>query len=414
MVTASLGYGGAEKSFLRVAQFLSEHGHVSIALMARNYGGGGYSVDDAATDLHVNMLSEGWNVAGTPLSKLRRWAQMRERLKELKEQHDVAISFLPGPNLLNALSGFQERTIISERGSRRFDFSGSTLWRALWLRGLDPIAYRRSRYIVAASEGLAGEITSRHPELAARVVAIEGTVNTRSLIEASESVVPQKFENFSKYKTVIGIGRMHPQKGFDVLLRIFARVRARMADARLLLVGDGPEFDVYQRLSLDLGLRTGKGPDPTHYDVVFAGYRPDPFRYLPLARVFAFPSHYEGLPNALIEGVASGIPILASDCPWGPRSILAGSNDGPLPDRISSAVMLTHGILMPMPNTPEAIGTWETALYVALQREPQRRPLEDRRAAVARFDIEATGPQWFQLVEEIVRRIDRGTKAATF
>jgi hypothetical protein len=63
---------------------------------------------------------------------------------------------------------------------------------------------------------------------------------------------------------------------------------------------------------------------------------------------------------------------------------------------------------MPMPDTPNGLAAWEDQLYKAMQNPLGRRPLEERRAAIARFDIAVTGPQWLRLIEEIMSRQAEG------
>jgi len=398
MVISQLGYGGAEGSFLRLAGFLSRYFDVTIALMARDYGSSDYSAAQSETTLPMVMLDGGRHKRSGLLAKALRWWQMVRRLRKLKYECDVTISFMSGPNLLNALAGCSTTTILSERGSKRFDTGMSPRLRWIWTRVLDPLAYRGARFVVTASQGIAEEIGKANPSIASSVRAIEGTVQTLHLLELAEAPCEPEFEVFRKFQTIVSFGRMHHQKGFDALLQIFARVRAQCPAARLLLIGDGPQITEYRTLAQTLGLRTSDVIDPDKFDVVFAGYRPNPLRYLKLGRVFALTSRSEGLPNALIEALATGVPILAADCPWGPRSILAGQGDAAALRGGALPLTLEHGTLMPLPDTPEGAAAWEAALAETLVQPARRRSPEACRNAVARFDIEATGPRWVELI----------------
>lgn len=401
MLIPQLGYGGAEGSFLRVANYLAHHAQVTIALMARDYGRGDYCTAGASTDLPVVLLDGEKQVGGSPLAKAARWWRMLRHLRTLKDGHDVAISFLSGANLLNALAGPRAKTVVSERGSKRFDTGMPGLQRALWTRFLDPLTYGRAARIVSASVGLKDEIVSANPNVAMRASAIEGTITSRDLVDAADASVDVQFESFRGYRTIISFGRAHHQKGFDFLLRAFAEVRRTVVGARLLILGDGPELDRLYLLARELGLAAGNSPDPQKLDVVFAGYREKPLRYVQLARVFALTSRYEGLPNALIEALAAGIPVLAADCPWGPRSILAGPKDAVPDGPAARPQRLTHGILMPVPDRPGALEDWVGEMTAALERPVERLSREARRATIARFDIEVTGQDWLRLVQEM-------------
>lgn len=400
MLIPQLGYGGAEGAFLRLADFLADKADVTIGLMARTYGDGPYSDAGSKTDLPVVMLDEGEVVGGSAIGKVRRWWRMLRRVRALKQECDVAISFMSGANFLNAMAGFPNKTVVSERGSKFHASDLSVLQRWLWTRVLDPLIYRRAWRVVAASKGLSEELSLANPRVAARIFALEGTLQADRLLRTVDTETDAAFDWLSACETVVAYGRMHPQKGFDLLLQAFASVRRQRNHARLLLVGDGPELIRLKALADALGLRHGVAGD-NDVDVVFAGYQPAPLRFLRLGKVFAFPSRTEGLPNALMEALASGVPILASDCPWGPRSVLSGAEDR-LEDCPTIAPRhLAYGTLMPVPDQADAVATWAAELHRVLAAPRIRHPVEVREKAVRRFDIEVTGPRWLDLVLEV-------------
>lgn len=402
MVISQLGYGGAEGSFLRLAEFLSRYCDVTIALMARDYGSPDYAAAQSNTSLPVVMLDEHFSMRSGLLLKAVRWWLMMWKLRKLKCKYDITISFMSGPNLLNAFAGSSQKNILSERGSKRFDTGMSPRQRWIWTRVLDPIAYRGARFVVSASQGISEEIGKANPGIASRVLAIEGTVQILPLLKLADAQCEPEFDAFRQFHTVVSFGRIHQVKGFDSLLRIFARVRVKFPEARLLLIGDGPQSSEYQILAQTLGLRVGEVIDPAKFDVVFAGYRPNPLRYLKLGRVFAMTSRSEGLPNALIEALATGVPVLAADCPWGPRSILAEPGDAEALRTGCLPLTLAHGTLMPLPDTAAGLAAWELVLTDILTKPALRRSPELCRSAVARFDIGVTGPRWLELICEMV------------
>lgn len=401
LLIAELGYGGAEGSFSRLADYLNREDDVQIVLFKKNYASGNYAVNTNLPALPITVLDEGDD------GRLFRWFRRWQRLRLLKLNSDVVISFLSGPNLLNSLTASHVPTVISERGSKKNDIGMSPLARWLWTRVLDPISYRRAHRIVAASEGLAGEITAANPGAASKVCAFEGTVAAKEMMLAANAPVEPEFTHFEKYKTLVSYGRMHVLKGFDVLIRHFAVVLKDCPDARLLLIGDGPKLDEYLKLARDLGLRAGTAIDPHTQDVTFAGFRADPVRYLKLGRLFAFTSRFEGLPNALIEALASGVPIISVDCPWGPRSVLAGNSDemSLIPKTVTHAISLRHGLLLPVIDAPSSSSLWTAALSEMLRAPHHRMDRTACEFAVSRFDIEQTGPRWVAMLREVVRDV---------
>lgn len=398
MLIPHLGPGGAEGAFSRLADQLARQADVTIALMAPDHGANALVSFRPADDLPIILLDGLRDARGSFVRKIARWYRMLVRLRSLKHDHDVTISFLSGANLLNALAGPKRKTIVSERGSKRHDIGMTKRQRALWTQILDPLIYRRAASVVAASEGLAREITAANPAVRAKVIAIEGTIRAERLISAADLPAEAAVERLAEFETVVSFGRFHVQKGYDFLLQAFARVRVERSRARLLLIGDGPETARLRAIADQLGLSHGGPGEGT--DVVFTGMRSEPLRYARIGRVFVLPSRYEGLPNALIEALATGVPVMASDCPWGPRSILSGGklSHGQMAPLLPAP--LPYGLLMPIPEGVGALTTWVVEIVRALETPRARVGRDERLRAISQYDIERTGPLWRRLVDE--------------
>lgn len=119
---------------------------------------------------------------------------------------------------------------------------------------------------------------------------------------------------------VLGVGRLHPQKGFDTLVHAFSKVVVEKA-SRLIILGTGPEQESLHNLTNALGLSEF---------VRFPGFRENPFPYMKRCSVFVLSSVNEGLPGVLIQAMACGCPVVATDCRSGPREILEGGAIGKL------------------------------------------------------------------------------------
>jgi len=401
MMIPQLGYGGAESAFIRIAEELSSTQNVKIAIMALNYGvDSDYTLNDIHCDLpiidlnpHLNQTDKHWR------SKFKRWWLMIQRVRSLKQESDVAISFLSGANLLNILSKGSCQTIVSERGSKKYDPGLSPYRRWLWRKILDPWIYRRSDRIVAASEELASEIRSQYPACIEKIHAIEGTIRSEELICDSDSPLDADYDDFEAYQSLVVIGRCHRAKGFDFILRVFARIRDELHQARLLIIGDGPEMQFLMRLARELNLRVGTDPIPSLFDVVFAGFRSRPSRFIKATRVFALPSRSEGLPNILLEALASGVSIVAADCPWGIRSTLGSDFADSHRSQDKYPIQLANGLLLPEIDSPGALEVWSKALVSELENNLTRSDLDERRRAISRFDISNTVHDWIGLMD---------------
>jgi CDP-glycerol glycerophosphotransferase len=109
------------------------------------------------------------------------------------------------------------------------------------------------------------------------------------------------------------VGRLSPEKGHHKLITAFANiVRANITDAKLLIVGDGPQWPILQQHIIELGLSDR---------VLLGGIRPNPYPIIMAMDLFVFSSDHEGQGLAVIEALILGKPVVSTDIP-GPHSIL--------------------------------------------------------------------------------------------
>jgi glycosyltransferase involved in cell wall biosynthesis len=119
--------------------------------------------------------------------------------------------------------------------------------------------------------------------------------------------------------------RLVAQKRVDIALRAWAKflrdVNLAPSDARLVILGDGVLRTQLIEQAVELGIDNS---------VVFEGFRANPWKYIKRSHAFLSTSEWEGLPCSLIEAQALGVPVVASDCPSGPKEILMGGTAGVL------------------------------------------------------------------------------------
>lgn len=122
------------------------------------------------------------------------------------------------------------------------------------------------------------------------------------------------------HKRLLAVGTLKAIKGYDTLLDAFARLRERV-DARLLILGEGSERAALEAQVERLGLQG---------QVSMPGFVLDPGPYYQRADLFVLSSNAEGFGNVVVEALAAGTPIVSTDCPSGPREILADGRFGRL------------------------------------------------------------------------------------
>lgn len=185
---------------------------------------------------------------------------------------------------------------------------------------LAPILYRYADVIVAIASDMRHDLAAFARLNPSRVTMIPtNPVVTPSLLSAASSR-PEHPWFGSSTPVILGVGRLDQQKDFMTLIRAFEIVRASRP-CRLVVVGEGP---------LRPALEVERGKSQYASDMDFPGYVPQPFSLMANCDVFVLSSRYEGLPNVLIEALACGAPVVATDCPSGPRDVLANGRYGRL------------------------------------------------------------------------------------
>jgi glycosyltransferase involved in cell wall biosynthesis len=144
---------------------------------------------------------------------------------------------------------------------------------------------------------------------------------------------------------VLAVGRLTAQKAFDVLIQAFARVRKTRL-ARLLILGEGEERSALEAMIRQFGLAQ---------DIGLPGFVPNPYPYMAHAALFVLSSEFEGLPTVLVEAMSVGTPVIATDCPSGPREILMDGRHGQLvpmgdPIALADAIETTLTANAPRPS----------------------------------------------------------------
>ena len=220
--------------------------------------------------------------------------------------------------------------------------------------------------VVTVSHGLAEDLRDNFGVDAARLHAIYNPAFRSSFVAAADAPVEHPWLARKDRPVAIAAGRLHHVKGFDDLLRAFARLRESL-DARLIILGEGKERGALERLVAELGLQ-----DAVQLPGRVASLAP----WMARADLFVLSSRREGLPAVLIEALAIGLPVVATRCPSGPDEIL---EDG------------RWGTLVPVGDV-EALAT---AMAQALRQPAADR--EGRRARAAEFSLERALEQYLEL-----------------
>lgn len=179
--------------------------------------------------------------------------------------------------------------------------------------------YHRAALVTAVARGIAAQLVTELGLPEEKVRVLDNPVIDEQVAAGAAEQLPEPARAFfSGPPVLLACGRLVSVKDYPTLLSAFAKVRARL-DARLCILGDGPERAALEARSLELGL----GPS-----VLWAGFDKNPFRYMARAALLLHAARAEGMPGAQIQALACGLPVVSTDCPFGPREVIRDEVNG--------------------------------------------------------------------------------------
>jgi glycosyltransferase involved in cell wall biosynthesis len=212
----------------------------------------------------------------------------------------------------------------------RFYFGQRTAKKMLW-NFMIKFFCRYSDRIVVASEGIKEECVAAYKAERSKIVTINNSVDVQSVGRLSLESVDA--ESPPGHFVISTAGRLAAEKNVGVLVKAFALLRKDIK-AKLWIVGDGPERPHLESLAASLNIKD---------DIVFWGFQENLYKFIQKSDVFVHTSLFEGFGNIILEAMACGVPLIATDCPFGPREIIYNGENGmlvPVADEVALAKAL--------------------------------------------------------------------------
>lgn len=220
------------------------------------------------------------------------------------EKPDIVLSFLGGPNkrMLLATIGLRVKKVVSVRNDPNKEYGASVLSR--WF----------ARRLFTLADGCVFQT-----EDAAAYFPL--SVRRRSKIIMNP--VDKRFFEVQRAedpKDIVSVGRLMEQKNHKLLIRAFSKIAGEFPEENLIIYGDGPMRSELEKLCEELNLKER---------ISLPGATENVEEVLSKAKCFVMSSDYEGMPNALMEAMAAGVPCISTDCPCGgPKMLIQNEKQG--------------------------------------------------------------------------------------
>lgn len=357
--------GGAQRVMSLMANYWAAQRHdvtlVSLSPRSEDW----FELYPIVKRVSLNLLSVSAHLGQALSRNALRVLRLRDELRQSRP--DVVISFMDTTNVLTILAsrGLGIPVIISERNDpHRHAMDSSWAWDTL-----RSLLYRRADALVIQTSALrdwGGEMVGDK-----RVHIIPNPINP-VLNDSSKEA-----RHRGSGHTVVAMGRLVRQKGFDLLIEAFARCAEQHSEWSLVILGEGEERSNLESLIVARALQDR---------VRLAGKVPQPSQILGQADLFVLSSRFEGFPNALIEAMACKLGVISTDCPHGPRDII---HDG------------VDGLLIP----PEDVNALAKSMARLMANPIERQRLGDNAVEVLeRFSMGNIMSMWDELVAHTCRK----------
>lgn len=324
---SKLGFGGAEQVFLSVARELQEKHQVQVIFAVDSEIGENIAV---AKKLGFKVIS--LNATRTlnsilPLAKLMN-----------KERPDVVISAYTDTNaaclLSKVIALYKVPVIVSEHASLNEHWQNHSNLKKNVLTFYVSWIYKLANKVLCVSKGLEQQVNNllKQPNK---------TLTIYNPVRFEESII--KKENNSEILNLVAVGRVVPQKDYSTLIKAIAIIK-KQRNVQLKIVGGtthAAEYDKAKSLIANLKLAE---------NIEFIGYSDAVETYYKNADIFVLSSAWEGFGNVIVEAMAFGLPIVSTNCNYGPSEILENGKYGRLADVGDSEALASH--IINESNTP--------------------------------------------------------------
>ncbi len=317
--------GGAERVALNLAKGMVEAGRQVDLVLVRAQG---EYLDQIPAG--VRVIDFGRSNVFRAVPDLVRYLRRERPRALLSSLTHVNVAVL----IAKVLAGGDTRIAVTEHNQISVKAAGPHGLRGRLVYRLAPKLYGLADQVVAVSRGAADDVARFARLPSGAVQCIYNPVYDEALVEAAARPVDHPWMQPGQPPVILAAGRLHEQKGFDVLIRAFQKVRQAMP-CRLVIMGEGAERGRLEDLARELSVAS---------DVALVGFVGNPYAMMSRAATFVVSSRWEGFSVVLLEALACGTPVVSTDCASGPSEILEQGRYGALVP-VDDVEALADGVL---------------------------------------------------------------------
>ncbi len=303
LAISTMSSGGAERNTSILANYFSKDNEVFILTLQKN-NKAFYKIDKNIKIISLDLLKNTKNFFLKFLNVIKRIYIIRLKLK--KQKPDVLISFLETTNITLIISSFFlssiKLKIVSDRNDPRYSE------RPIIISILKFLFYRFSDFVVLQTK----KIKENYSFLENKKIKIIQNI-------ISDKIKIKKNYKIKKKLKIISVGRLEPQKGYDILLKSLNILKKKKQNFSCDIFGTGSEKKKIKKNIIKFGLKN---------NVFLRGVNSDLLNHYKKYDLYILSSKFEGYPNSLLEALASGLTSISSDCDYGPSEIITNNLNG--------------------------------------------------------------------------------------
>lgn len=328
----SLQGGGVYRVMTNLAEGLLQNG-CQVDLVVGQAGDS--NLDIAHANLRVVDLAAPSMIRAVP--RLVRYLKSRNPAYLISAQMHVNLTAV----IACRLAKTPTRLVVSEHNDVDSVYRNAASLKARIIPHLARLLYPEADRILAVSHGVAASLSKWLGIEPDTIRVINNPIISHRLFDAMAEKLDHPWFQADQPPVILAVGRLAKQKDYPTLIQAFATLSDQIP-ARLVILGEGDER------------RSIEGLIASHHlqgRVALPGFVPNPYAYMSRASLFVLSSAWEGYPTVLVEALACGCPVVATDCPSGPAEILSGGDLGILVP-VGDAAALAQAMLSSLQNPP--------------------------------------------------------------